>query len=153
MARWLGSVAVCLISVATPVEGATVEWRPTLVGGYSDIVGAHVAVSAALRVQFVRYVFVQPEYLVLAAGDHTDHGPTLLLGVSGGNPNSLRPYVGLGGGPVKGVSGDDGIFYLALGASYPLGRSHRAFIQGEFRYGLLGESTYSQFGIGVGFSR
>lgn len=129
------------------------EWRPTLAGGYSDIVGAHGAASAALRIQLVRFFFVQPEYLVLPAGDHTDRGPTLLLGVSGGNRDSLRPYVGLGGGPVKGVSGDDGMLYLALGASFPLARRHRVFVQGEFRYGLLGESVYSQLSLGVGFSR
>lgn len=153
MAKALPCAAILLVGMAGSIHGADVEWRPTLAGGYSSIVDPHGNVSAALRVQVLSFFFAQAEYLVLPAGDHTDYGPTLLLGLSGRNADSLRPFVGLGGGPVKGTSGDDGIIYLALGASYPVARRQRVFVQGEFRYGLLGESTYSQFAIGLGLSR
>jgi hypothetical protein len=46
-----------------------------------------------------------------------------------------------------------GLYYLALGASYPIARRQGVFDHGEFRYGLLGESTYSQLTIGVELSR
>jgi hypothetical protein len=154
MAGWLRWSA-CLLFATTgaPGESATFEFRPTLTGGYSHIVEAHGAFSAALRIQLWRFLFVQPEYLVLPAGDHTDHGPAFLVGLSGGNPNALRPFVGLGGGPVNGYQGDDGILYFALGASYPLARQKGVFVQGELRFGLLGESSYSQVTVGIGISR
>jgi hypothetical protein len=154
MARWLRRAL--LLIVVTPAglaESASVEFRPTLTGGSSQIVEAHGSFSAAVRIQLWRFLFVQPEYLVLPAGDHTDHGPTLLLGLSGGNRNALRPFIGLGGGPVNGYQGDDGIFYFAMGASYPLAAQKGVFVQGEFRYGLLGESSYSQVTVGIGISR
>ncbi len=148
--RWVASLA--LVGIGS-VAGAEVEWRPTILGGYSKVFDPHGAFSAALRVQLTHFFFMQPEYLALVSGDHTDHGPTVLVGVSGRNRQSLRPFIGLGGGPVKGFAGDDGIFYLALGASYPVAHRHGVFVLGEFRYGLLGETTYSQFAIGVGLSR
>lgn len=135
------------------VEGAPFEVRPTLTGGYSSIVEAHGSFSAAVRIQLWRFAFLQPEYLVLPAADHADHGLTLLVGLSGGNRDALRPFIGFGGGPVKGYQGDDGIYYVALGASYPLARQKGVFVQGEFRLGLLGESTYSQVTVGIGISR
>ena len=142
--RLLWAVGVFFLAPGAPVESATLEFRPTLTGGYSHIVEAHGSFSAAVRIQLWRFLFVQPEYLVLPAGDHTDHGPTVLLGLSGGNRNALRPFVGLGGGPVNGYQGDDGIYYFSVGASYPLARQQGVFVQGEFRYGLLGESSYSR---------
>jgi hypothetical protein len=151
--RRLWAMCVLLVALGAPVEGATLEFRPTLSGGYSNIVDAHGSFSAAVRVQLWRFLFVQPEYLVLPAGDHADHGPTLLLGLSGGNRDALRPFVGLGGGPVDGYQGDDGIFYFALGVSYPVARQKGIFVQGEFRYGLLGESAYSQVSVGIGISK
>jgi hypothetical protein len=154
MARWLRwSTCLLFVTAGTPVESASFEFRPTLTGGYSHIVEAHGSFSAAVRIQMWRVLFVQPEYLVLPAGDHTDRGPTVLLGLSGGNRDALRPFVGLGGGPVNGYQGDDGIFYFALGASYPLARQKGVFVQGEFRYGVLGESSYSQVSVGIGISR
>jgi hypothetical protein len=54
---------------------------------------------------------------------------------------------------VKGFAGGDGLYYLALGASYPVARRQGVFVHGEFRYGLLGETRYSQLAIGVGLSR
>lgn len=154
MARWLRwAVLLLVVAPGAPVESASFEVRPTLSGGYSQIVEAHGSFSAAIRIQLWRFLFVQPEYLVLPAGDHTDHGPTILLGLSGGNRDALRPFVGLGGGPVNGYQGDDGIFYFALGASYPVARQKGVFVQGEFRYGLLGESSYSQIAVGIGISR
>lgn len=152
MARVARSLAF-LFGVATTVEGSSLEWRPTLSGGYSSIVEAHGSFSAAVRLQVWPFFFVQPEYLVLPAAEHTDHGPTFLLGVSGTNPSALRAFAGLGGGPVRGHQGDRGIFYLALGASYPVARRHGFFVQGELRYGLLGESTYTQVAVAVGVSR
>lgn len=125
------------------------EWRPSIGGGYSKVVESHGSLSAALRLQLLGYFFVQPEYLALLTEGHTDHGPTLLVGLSGKSRTSLRPFVALGGGPVKGYQGDDGIFFFAGGVSQPLGHSG-AFVQGEVRYGLLGESAYSQFGVSFG---
>lgn len=133
MARRLRWPAALVVVGVAPVARAEVEWRPTVAGGYSNIVESHAAISVALRVQLARFFFVQPEYLALVADGHTDHGPTLLLGLSGGNRQSLRPYVGVGGGPVKGPPGDDGLFYLALGASYPVARRGGVFVQGEIR--------------------
>jgi hypothetical protein len=141
------------VALATTVEGESLEWRPMLGGGYSSIVEPHGALSAAMRLQLSPRFFFQPEYLVLPAAGHTDHGPTFLLGVSGTSPNALRPFGGVGGGPVRGYQGDNGIFYVALGASYPVAREHAAFLQGEVRYGVLGESTYSQVSVAVGISR
>ncbi len=149
--RW--SACFLFAALGAPAEGATLEFRPTLSAGYSHIVESHGSFSAAVRIQAWRFLFLQPEYLVLPAGDHTDHGPTFLLGLSGGNREGLRPFAGLGGGPVDGYQGDDGIFFFALGASYPVVRQKGVFLQGEFRYGLLGESSYSQFTVGIGISR
>ena len=152
--RWAAwSACLLLVALGVPAESATVEFRPTLAGGYSNIVEAHGSFSAAVRVQLWRFLFVQPEYLVLPASGHTDHGPTLLVGLSGGNRNGLRPFFGLGGGPVDGFQDDDGLFYFAVGASYPVSRQKAVFLQGEFRYGVLGESSYSQVTLGIGFSR
>jgi len=153
MARWFGSVALSFMIGSATAEAADLEWRPALGGGYSKIVDSHGSISAALRLQVLRFLFIQPEYLVLPAAGHTDHGLTILVGFSGGNRDALRPYVGLGGGPVNGYQEDDGLFYVALGVSHPLGRSHGVFIQGEVRYGVLGGSTYSQFGVAIGLSR
>jgi hypothetical protein len=120
--------------------------------GYSKVVEGHASLSPALRVQVAGPLFVQAEYLVLLASGHADHGPTFLVGLSGRSRVSLRLFAGLGGGPVKGFAGDDGIAFLAVGAAYPLGRSG-AFVQGEARFGVLGESQYSQIGVAVGLSR
>jgi len=54
---------------------------------------------------------------------------------------------------LKGFAGDDGIFYFAVGASYPVARKQGVFVQGDIRFGLLGETAYSQFTLGVGISR
>jgi hypothetical protein len=54
---------------------------------------------------------------------------------------------------VKGYQGDDGILYVAAGVSHPVTRSGGVFIQGEFRYGALEESAYSQLSVSVGLSR
>ena len=63
--------------------------------------------------------------------------------------------IGFGGGPVNGYQDDDGLYHFAVGASYPVARQKSVFVQGEFRYGRLGESSYSQgsVGIGIGFSK
>jgi hypothetical protein len=153
MAKALGWAAVLFVGVAQPIHGADLEWRPSVAGGYARIFDGHGSFSAALRIQLLRFVLAQAEYLVLAAGDHTDDGPTVLLGLSGGSAEAFRPFAGVGWGPVSGVSGDNGLLYLALGASYPVPRRQRVFVQGEFRYGVLGETTYSQFTIGLGISR
>lgn len=153
MLKWLSPVALLLMVGPVPAEAVDLEWRPALAGGYSKIVDSHGSIAGALRLQVARYFFVQAEYLVLPGEGHSDHGPTFQLGFSGGNRNALRPFIGLGGGPVKGFQGDDGLFYVALGVSHPLGRSHGVFVQGEARYGLLGESTYSQFAVAIGLSR
>lgn len=62
--------------------------------------------------------------------------------------SGLRLFAGLGRGPVQGYAGDDGMFYLAVGAAYPF--SERYVIQAEGRAGMLGESGYSQIAIGFG---
>jgi len=152
MAGALGWAVMLVVGMAQPVQAADLEWRPAVVGGYSKIFDAHGSVGAALRVQVSAFV-AQAEYLVLPASDHTDHGPSVLLGLSGRSADSIRPFIGLGWGPVKGVSGDDGLAYVALGASYPVVRRQRVFVQGEFRYGQLGETTYSQITLGLGLSR
>jgi hypothetical protein len=144
---------VLVVARVSDAEGTSVEWRPMIGGGYSQVVDPHGSLSAAGRIQLGRFFFVQPEYLVLIAEGHTDHGPTLMLGLSGGKRDGLRPFVGLGGGPVKGYQGDDGILFLAFGGSYRISREHSAFIQGEIRLGLLGESAYSQLGVAIGISR
>jgi hypothetical protein len=146
------TAALALLGIAS-VASAEVEWRPTLLGGYSKVFDPHAAFSGALRVQLTPLFYVQPEYLSLVAGDHTDYGPTFQIGISGRSRESLRPFLGFGGGPVKGFAGDDGLFYGALGASYPVSRRHRIFAQGEIRLGLLGETSYSQLAIGIGLSR
>lgn len=138
---------------ASVVEAGGAEFRPTVAGGYSHIVEGHGSLSAALRVQVVSVLFVQAEYLALVGDGHTDHGPTLLAGISGRNRDGLRPFIGVGGGPVKGYQGDDGLAFLAVGVSRPIGRSRGAFLQGEFRGGLLGESAYYQVTLGIGLSR
>jgi hypothetical protein len=153
MARRLRWAASFVLAIVPSVAVAEVEWRPAVSGGYSKIFDGHAAFGAALRVQLTRFFFVQPEYLLLSAPDHTDYGPAVLLGFSGRSRDSLRPFVGLGGGPVKGYAGDDGLVYLALGASHPVARRQRVFVQAEIRYGLLGETAYSQFTLGVGISR
>ena len=135
------------------VQSGATELRPTLSAGFADIVGEHVSLSAALRVQLARAFFVQAEYLGLKGDRHTDKGPTFLVGLSAPNKDRFRPFLGLGGGPVKGYAGDDGMLYLAVGATQPVGQSRNAFIQAEFRTGLLGESGYRQFSIGIGLSR
>jgi len=148
----LRAATLALVGVASAAN-AEVEWRPTLQGGYSKVFDPHLALGGALRVQLTSFFFIQPEYLALVASDHTDHGPALLVGVSGRRRESLRPFIGLGGGPIKGFAGDDGLVYGALGASYPLSRRRGVFVQGEIRYGLLGETSYSQIAISVGISR
>jgi hypothetical protein len=40
-----------------------------------------------------------------------------------------------------------------MGASYPVSQQHDIFVQGEVRYGVAGESTYSRFGVALGISR
>ena len=137
----------------TATQAGAAELRPALSVGYADIVGSHGSLSAALRVQIATAFFVQAEYLALQGDGHTDHGPTLLAGISSRNKDGLRPFVGIGGGPVKGYGGDDGMRYLAVGATQPIGQSRRAVLQGELRIGLLGESAYRQFTIGIGVSR
>lgn len=134
-------------------RGGAGELRPTLSAGFADIVGDHGSLSAALRVQIARAFFVQGEFLVLPGDRHTDKGPTVLVGLSAPNKERFRPFMGLGGGPVQGYGGDDGMLYLAVGATQPVGRSRRTFLQGEFRVGLLGESGFRQFTIGIGVSR
>jgi hypothetical protein len=153
MAKALRWAAMLVVAMAQPMHGADLEWRPTVAGGYSKIFDPHGSLGAALRVHLVRFFFAQAEYLVLLADDHTDYGPTVLVGLSGRSDDSIRPYIGLGGGPVKGFSGDDGMAFIALGASYPVARRQRVFVQGEFRYGVLGETTYSQITLGLGLSR
>jgi hypothetical protein len=148
--RW---ASMLLVGMAQPMLGADLEWRPAIAGGYSKIFDSHVSFGAALRVQVIPVFFAQAEYLVLSADGHTDSGPTVLLGLSGSSRESMRPYIGIGGGPVQGVSGDDGMIYVALGAAHPVARRRQVFVQGEFRYGLLGETTYSQLTIGLGLSR
>src|SRR5512145_1637098 len=154
--RWASllivAALVALLS-AVPGEAADLEWCPTFGGGYSKIFDAHGAISAAVRLHVGRTLFVQSEYLWLPAEGHTDHGPTVLVGLAAGNRETLRPFVGLGAGPVKGYQGDDGIYFIALGASHPLVRQHGVFVQAEARYGLLGETTYSQFAVAIGVSR
>lgn len=124
--------------------GGAAELRPTISAGFSDIVGGHASFSGALRVQVASAFFVQAEYLALPGDGHTDHGPTFMAGVSGRNKNAFRPFLGVGGGPVEGYRGDNGMLYLAVGGTQPVGRSGRAFLQAEFRTGLLGESGYQQ---------
>ena len=153
MFKWLRSVALLAVLGPVTAEAVDLEWRPALAGGYSKIVDAHGSIGAALRLQVARFFFVQPEYLVLPGEGHTDHGPTIQAGLSSGSRDALRPFVGLGGGPVNGYQGDDGLFYVALGVSHPLGRSQGVFVQGEVRFGLLGESAYSQFAVAIGLSR
>ena len=153
VAKVLRSVAVLALAGAPSAASAQVEWRPAILGGYGKIFDAHGAFSASLRLQPTSLLFVQAEYLILAAADHTDHGPTFMAGLSGRRRDALRPFIGIGGGPVKGFAGDDGLYYLALGASYPVARRQGVFVHGEFRYGLLGETRYSQLAIGVGLSR
>jgi hypothetical protein len=53
---------------------------------------------------------------------------------------------------VQGFQRDDGIFFLFGGLSQAIGRSG-VFVQGEVRYGLLGESAYSQVSVSLGWSR
>lgn len=142
---------VALLLWAAPSTAA--ELRPTVSLGVADVVGGHFAMSAALRVQFAGVVFVQGEYVALRADGHTDRGPAFQLGLSGRNRAGLRPFVALGGGPVKGYGGDDELRYVAAGVARSLGRSGRTFVQAELRAGLLGESAYRQFTIGVGLSR
>ncbi len=151
--RALRGAAFLALVNAGSAAGADVEWRPTIQGGYANVFDGHGAFSAGLRLQLARVLFVQAEYLVLPAADHTDSGPTFLVGISGRSRDSIRPFVGIGGGPVKGFAGDDGLYYLALGASYPVDRRRGVFVHGELRFGLLGETRYSQFSIGVGLSR
>ena len=146
-------LAFLLLLLVSAAEGRGAELRPTLSAGYAHIVGGHVSLSGAVRVQIVSAFFVQAEYLALRGDRHTDHGPTLLAGLSGKNKEGFRPFLGLGGGPVKGYRGDNGLLYLAVGATQPIGGSRRAFLQGEFRAGLLGESAYQQFTLGIGVSR
>lgn len=153
IAKGLCWVAVLALAGAPSALGAEVEWRPAILGGYAKIFDGHGAFSASLRLQPTSLLFVQAEYLILAAADHTDHGPTFMVGLSGRSRDALRPFIGIGGGPVKGFAGDDGLYYLALGASYLVARRQGVFVHGELRYGLLGETTYSQLAIGVGFSR
>jgi hypothetical protein len=148
----LRAATLALLAVASAAN-AEVEWRPTLSGGYSKVFDPHLALGVALRVQLASFFFIQPGYLALVAGDHTDHGPAVLVGVSGRSRESLRPFIGFGAGPVKGFAGDDGLVFGALGASYPVSRRRGIYVQGEFRYGLLGETSYSQIAIGVGISR
>lgn len=147
---------VALLAVAAslvgPASAWALEWRPAVGLGYSRVVESHLSASPALRVQVLGPLFLQAEYLVLRASGHTDHGPAFLVGLSSRSRASLRVFAGVGGGPVKGFGGDDGIGFVAAGASYPLGRSG-AFVQGEVRFGLLGESGYSQVGVAVGLSR
>lgn len=153
LARALRGAAFLALVDAASAAGAEVEWRPAILGGYANVFDGHGAFSAGLRLQLARVLFVQAEYLVLPAADHTDYGPTFLVGISGRSRDSIRPFVGIGGGPVKGFAGDDGLYYLALGASYPVDRRRGVFVHGELRFGLLGETRYSQLAIGVGLSR
>lgn len=82
---------------------------------------------------------------MLPGTDHGDYGPTLQVGLSSGRRNSLRPFVGLGGGPVQDDQGDDGmfhlaadgVFYLAVGASCPVSQQHGIFVREEVRYAVL----------------
>ena len=152
VARALRGAAFLALVNAASAAGAEVELRPAIHGGYASVFDGHGAFSAGLRLQLARVLFVQAEYLVLPAADHTDYGPTFLAGISGRSRDSIRPFVGIGGGPVKGFAGDDGLYYLALGASYPVDRRRGVFVHGELRLGLLGETRYSQFSIGVGLS-
>jgi hypothetical protein len=142
-----------MFAAGSYADADLLEWRPSAGGGYSKVVESHGALNVALRVQISPYFLVQAEYLALPTEGHTDHGPTLLVGLSGGSRTSLRPFLGVGGGPVKGYQGDDGLFFVVAGLSHPVARSGGVFVQGEIRYGLLGESTYSQFSVSVGFSR
>ena len=118
----------------------------------SKIVESHGSVSLALRVQVFGHLFVQPEYLALFAEGHTDQGPVVAVGLSSGQRSSLRVFGGVGGGPIQGFQGDDGLFFLFGGLSQAIGRSG-LFVQGEVRCGLLGESAYSQVGVSLGWSR
>jgi hypothetical protein len=153
VARVLRGAAFLALFNAASAAGAEVEWRPAILGGYAHVFEGHGAFCAGLRFQPASVLFVQAEYLVLPAVDHTDHGPTFQVGLSGRSRDSIRPFVGIGGGPVKGFAGDDGLYYLALGASYPVDRRRGVFVHGELRFGMLGETRYSQFAIGVGLSR
>ncbi len=151
-ARLFGSgLALSLVLWTAP--GSAAELRPAVSVGGADIVGGHIALGAALRVQIASALFVQAEYLALRGDAHTDQGPTLQVGLSGRNRNGFRPFIGLGGGPVKGYGGDDGLRYVAVGAAHPLGRRGRAFLQAELRAGLLGESAYRQFAVSLGVSK
>jgi hypothetical protein len=144
------TVTIALLLLAVPaLEGATV--RPAIFGGYAHIVDPHAAFVGALRVQLLSRFFVQAEYVALRGGDHWDYGPAFQIGLSSARTTGLRPYLAVGGGPVKGLAGDDGLGYLATGASYPLGNGW--FVQPEFRTGILGESAYWQIALGVGFGK
>lgn len=145
--------ALTLSLLMLGAEARAVELRPTLSAGVADIVGQHGSLSAALRVQVATVLFVQAEYLVLPGDGHRDKGLTFMAGLSTPRKDRLRPFLGLGGGPVRGYGGDDGMVYLAAGATQPVGRNRRAFLQAEFRMGLLGESGYRQVTVGIGVSR
>lgn len=145
--RTVAALVILLVSV--PAGAA--EFRPVVSGGYADVVDAHGAIGAHARLQFWRYAYVQPEYVWLVAPEHTDSGPALQVGISGASRSGLRLFAGIGAGPVKGLAGDDGLVYLAVGTTYPISR--HVFIEGEGRYGLLGESGYGQIALGVGITR
>ena len=145
-------IAGCALACSAPTPAWPIELRAAVGAGYAKVVEGHGSVSAQLRLQLTRFLFVQPEYLALRAGDHTDQGPVLVVGLSGTSRKSLRPYLGLGGGPVRGYQGDDGLVFAAAGVSYPVSRTG-LFVQAEARFGLLGESGYSQYGVALGISR
>ena len=153
LARPLG---VCLLWLglggAVGAEAAPFELRPSIAVGYSKVVEAHGSLSVGLRVQVIEHLFVQAEYLALVAEGHTDQGPVVAVGLSGGRQSSFRLSAGVGGGPVRGFQGDDDIFFVFGGLSRAVGRSG-LFAQGEVRYGLLGESVYSQASVSFGWSR
>jgi len=71
--------AAFALAMAPAFAGADIEWRPAISGGYSKVFDSHAAFGAALRIQLARFFFLQPEYLVLAAGDHTDTAPQFCL--------------------------------------------------------------------------
>ena len=138
-----------LITTLRPVAPGT-EGAVSLEGTAAGLGGG--AIVGAVRLHVSPRFFLQAEYVALPGEGHTDHGPAVQVGISSRN-GGLRPYAAIGGGPVRGLSGDDGLIYGALGISHSIGGRRRLFLQPEVRIGMLGESGYTQIALGVGFAK
>jgi hypothetical protein len=149
--RLAGRVLVTLsaVMVLTTTDEARAELDLGGRAGIARIVEPHVSASVATRWSH-GWFYLQPEWLALRAGDHTDAGPVLQAGIRRPGDRRIAPYAGIGKGPVDGPPRDRGLVFVCAGATLrPDGR--RLVVRPEVRLGLLGESEYLDAGVAVAF--